>query len=52
MAKKPRAPRAKPISLAPLSLEQALGAALRVKPQDVAKLENANKKKPARKKRA
>jgi hypothetical protein len=51
MPKKPR-PHAKPISLAPLTGDQALAAALRVKLSDVKKLEakeRAGKKRKAKK---
>ncbi|HTL30157.1 MAG TPA: hypothetical protein VL282_13085 [Tepidisphaeraceae bacterium] len=49
--------RGKAVTLAPLTLEQALGAALRVKPSDMKKLEEADArgktlKKSTRKKRS
>lgn len=50
-AKKPHpGRRGSQISMAPLTTEQALAAALRVKPADLAKLEQAEKKKGKRKK--
>ncbi len=47
MAKKPH-PGRKGHAIAPLTLDQALGAALRVKLSDVKKLEEAEAKKPNR----
>jgi hypothetical protein len=44
----PNGKKGNPLSLAPLSVEQALAAALRVNPADVKKLEAAERKKKAK----